>query len=212
MTSVLLIDDHPMMLQGCRNLLKDIGVDPIHEATDVRSGHGAFLKHRPDVVIVDLTLAGDDLGGLSLVQRIIQAERRTRILVLSMHNDPTIVKRALDSGVTGYVLKDSPSSEFVAAFEKVAAGSTHLSHEIAVQVALLRTKSDELASKNLTDREIQILSLLARGNYYDQIAVKLGISYSTVTNACSSMRTKLQVRTLADLIRFAIQNDQGNAH
>lgn len=208
MTSALLVDDHPMMLQGCRHLLQDIGVDPIHEATDVRTGYGAFLRHHPDVVIVDLTLAGDDLAGLSLIQRMIHCERKTRILVLSMHNDPTIVKRALESGVAGYVLKDSPSSEFVTAFERVAAGHTYLSHEMAVQVALLRSKSSELAAKNLTDREMQILALLAKGNNYDQIAIKLGISYSTVTNACSSMRTKLQVRTLADLIRFAIQNDQ----
>ncbi|WP_315766503.1 response regulator transcription factor [Bradyrhizobium sp. SZCCHNS2005] len=211
MTSALLVDDHPMMLQGCRNLLQDIGVAPIHEATDVRTGYGAFLKHRPDVVIVDLTLAGDDLGGLSLIQRIIHCERKTRILVLSMHNDPAIVKRTLDSGVAGYVLKDSPSSEFVNAFERVAAGATHLSHDMAVQVALLHSKSNELAAKNLSDREMQILSLLANGNNYDQIGVKLAISYSTVTNACSSMRTKLQVRTLADLIRFAVQNDRGGS-
>jgi DNA-binding NarL/FixJ family response regulator len=210
MTSALLVDDHPMMLQGCRHLLQDIGVDPIHEAADVKSGYVAFLKHRPDVVVIDLTLAGDDLSGLSLIQRIRSCERKARILVLSMHNDPAIVKRTLDSGVLAYVLKDSPSSEFVAAFERVAAGTTHLSHEMAVQVALLRSKSSELATKNLTNREIQILSLLANGNNYDQIGTKLGISYSTVTNACSSMRTKLQVRTLADLIRFAIQNKLSN--
>jgi DNA-binding NarL/FixJ family response regulator len=210
MTSALLIDDHPMLLQGCRHLLQDIAVDPIHEATDVKGGYAAFLKHRPDVVIVDLTLSGDDLGGLSLIQRIVSSDRKARILVLSMHNDAAIVKRALESGAAGYVLKDSPSSEFVTAFERVAAGSTHLSHDLAVQVALLRSKSNELATKNLTERELQILSLLARGNNYDQIAAKLGISYSTVTNACSSMRTKLQMRTLADLIRFAIQNEQGS--
>jgi two-component system, NarL family, invasion response regulator UvrY len=207
MTSVLLIDDHPMMLQGCRRLLQDMGIQTIYEAENVKMGYRAFLRHRPEVVVVDLTLEGDDLGGLSLIQRIVSSERKTRVLVFSMHNDPVIARRALESGALGYVLKDSASSEFLTAFQKVAGGSPHLSHKLAMQVALSRSKGDELAARDLTDREIQILSLLGKGNNYDRIAEKLGISYKTVTNACSSMRAKLNVKSLAELIRFAISHD-----
>ncbi len=121
-----------------------------------------------------------------------------------MHNDPAIVLRAIESGALSYVLKDTPPSELAGAFEKVAAGEPHLSHKLAIQVAMLRSGGADLATKALSTREMQILSLLGKGNHYDQIADKVGISYKTVTNACSSMLTKLNIRTLADLIRYAI--------
>jgi len=207
MTQVLIVDDHPMVLQGCRRVLQDIGICALHEATSVISGYRAFLRHHPDVVITDLTFHGDDLGGLSLIQRIAASKIRSRILVLSMHNDPTIVSRALESGALSYVLKDMSPIEFATAFQKVQAGEAHLNHKIAMQVALLRAKKTAQSEHKLTSREVQILALLARGNHYEMIATKLGISYKTVTNACSSMRAKLKLNSLADLIRFAIKND-----
>jgi two-component system, NarL family, invasion response regulator UvrY len=207
MTSVLIIDDHPMVLQGCRRVLEDMGIERLYEATTVISGYRAFLRHHPDVVIADLTFEGDDLGGLSLIRRIASSDRKARILVLSMHNDPAIVSRALESGALSYVLKDMSSSEFSTAFEKVQLGEPHLSHRLAMQVAMLRSKGKDSATKDLTSREVQILALLGKGNNYDKIAAKLGISYKTVTNACSSIRTKLKINTLAELIRFAIYND-----
>ncbi len=105
-----------------------------------------------------------------------------------MHNDPTIVARALEGGALGYVLKDTPASELAAAFKSVIAGEPHLSHKLAMQVAMLRSKGTPSPTRNLTTRELLILSLLGKGNSYDQIATKLGISYKTVTNTCSAMR------------------------
>jgi len=207
MTHVLIVDDHPMVLQGCRRVLLDIGICTLHEATSVISGYRAFLRHHPDIVVTDLTFHGDDLGGLSLIQRIVASKIRSRILVLSMHNDPTIISRALENGALSYVLKDMAPTEFAAAFQKVQAGEPHLNHKIAMQVAMLRAQKTMPSERKLTSRETQILSLLAHGNHYDMIAAKLGISYKTVTNACSSMRAKLKLNSLADLIRFAIQND-----
>jgi len=206
-TQVLIVDDHPMVLQGCRRVLQDMGVCELREATSVMSGYKAFLRYHPDVVITDLTFHGDDLGGLSLIQRIASSKKRSRILVLSMHNDPTIVSRALESGALSYVLKDMAPTEFETAFKKVQSGEVYLNHKIAMQVAMLRAKGANAFEHNLTSRELQILSLLARGNKYEMIASKLCISYKTVTNACSSMRAKLKLNSLADLIRFAIQND-----
>lgn len=107
-----------MVLQGCRRVLEDMGIGRLYEATTVVSGYRAFLRHHPDVVIVDLTFQGDDLGGLSLIRRIASSDRKARILVLSMHNDPAIVSRALESGALSYVLKDMSSSEFSTAFER----------------------------------------------------------------------------------------------
>lgn len=207
MTSVLLVDDHPIVLQGCRRVLHDMGVEELFEATSVTQGYRAFLRHHPDVIVADLTFQGDDLGGLSLVQRIASSDRKARILVFSMHNDPAVVSRALESGALSYVLKDTSSTEFAAAFKKVAQGEPHLSHKLAMQVAMLRAKGAHSATGDLTSREMQILSLLGKGNSYDNIASKLGISYKTVTNACSTMRGKLEIKSLAELIRFAIHND-----
>lgn len=207
MTSVLLVDDHPVILQGCRRILTDMGIKDFFEATSVVQGYRAFLRHRPDVVVADLTFQGDDLGGLSLIHRISSSSRKTRILVFSMHNDPTIVTRALESGAMSYVLKDGASTEFSAAFANVVAGKPHLSHKVAMQVAMLSAKSTPTALGDLTEREMQILSLLGKGNDYTKIASKLGISYKTVTNASSAIRSKLKIGTLAELIRFAIDNE-----
>ena len=207
MTSVLIVDDHPIVLQGCRRVLQDMGIDAIKEVTSVISGYRAFLRQRPDIIISDLTFEGDDLGGLALIQRIAAKDHAARIIVFSMHDDPAIVSRALTNGALGYVLKDTSSSELAVAFAKMVAGEPHLSHDLAMKVAMLRAKTDRSPFSGLTDREIQILSLLGQGNSYDKITAKLGISYKTVTNATSLMRTKLKLTSLAELIRFSIHNN-----
>lgn len=140
MTTALLVDDHPIVLQGCRTVLRDIGIEHMIEATSVVAGYRAFLRHAPDVVVLDLTFEGDDLGGLSLISRIANSDKKARILVFSMHNDAAIVSRALESGALSYVLKDTASTELATAFEKVLLGEPHLSHKLAIQVAMLRSK------------------------------------------------------------------------
>ena len=139
MTSVLIIDDHPIVLQGCRRVLEDAGVETVLDARDIASGYRLYRRHNPDVVIVDLSMQGSGLGGLPLIRRIRAHDPRTRILVFSMHSDPIIVARALEAGATGYVLKDTSSDELRQAFDKVRAGTPYLSNDIAMQVALVRT-------------------------------------------------------------------------
>jgi len=204
-TSVLIIDDHPIVLQGCRRVLQDAGVETVLDARDLVSGYRLYRRHRPDVVIVDLALQGSGLAGLPLIQRIKAHDARTRILVLSMHSDPTIVKRALQAGATGYVLKDTAPEELVEALEKVRAGKPYLSSDLAVQVALTGngTQRDPLA--DLTPRELQTLSLLAEGRSYGHIAAEISVSYKTVVNTCSQLKQKLGARTLPELIRTAVQ-------
>lgn len=206
MTSVLIIDDHPIVLQGCRRVLQDAGVETVLDARDLVSGYRLYRRHRPDVVIVDLALQGSGLAGLPLIQRIKAHDARTRILVLSMHSDPTIVKRALQAGATGYVLKDTAPEELVEALEKVRVGKPYLSSDLAVQVALTGNgaQSDPLAE--LTPRELQTLSLLAEGRSYGHITEEIGVSYKTVVNTCSQLKQKLGARTLPELIRMAVQH------
>ncbi len=205
MTSVLIIDDHPIVLQGCRRVLEDAGVESVLEARDLESGYRLYRRHQPDVVIVDLGMQGSGLGGLSLIRRIRAHEPRTRILVFSMHSDPIIVARALEAGATGYVLKDTSSAELLKAFEKVRAGTPYLSNDLAMEVALVRTGVRQNPLAELTPRELQTLSLLAEGKPYGRIADELNVSYKTVVNVCSQLKQKLDARNLPELIRVAVR-------
>jgi two-component system, NarL family, invasion response regulator UvrY len=204
MTCVLIIDDHPIVLQGCRRLLLDAGVQNVIEASDDVSGYRLYRRNKPDVVIVDLSLQGRALAGLPLVQRIKAHDRQARIIVFSMHSDPIIVSRALKAGATGYVLKDTSSQELVDAFEKVRAGAHYLSNDLAMQVALVGTGVRRDPLTDLTPRELQTLGLLADGKSYGRIAEDLGVSYKTVVNTCSLLKQKLDAKNLADLVRLAV--------
>jgi two-component system, NarL family, invasion response regulator UvrY len=206
MTSVLIIDDHPIVLQGCRRILTDAGVETVLEARDLVSGYRLYRRHRPDVVVIDLAIKRDGLGGLPLIKRIRAHDPRTRILVFSMHGDPIIVARALEAGAKGYVLKDTSSDEFLKAFEQVRSGSPYLSGELAMQVALVQTGVHRNPLADLTPRELQALALLAEGQPYGQIAVTLNVSYKTVANLCSQLKQKMGARSLSELIRFAVQH------
>jgi two-component system, NarL family, invasion response regulator UvrY len=210
MTRVLLIDDHPVVLQGCRRLLEDAGIPEVIEATSVAEGYRLFRRCRPDVVVVDLALQGKGLGGLGLsgldlIHRLRTDDSHTPILVLSMHGDPVIVSRAMEAGATGYLLKDSPPENLLEAFETVRRGAPYLSHQLALQVALLGTPSRGKRVAALTRRELQTLALVAEGKTYDQIARDFGVSYKTVANTCSQLKVKLGARTLPELIRMAIE-------
>ena len=205
MTSVLVIDDHPIVLQGCRRMLEDAGVTDVLEARDVAAGYRLYHRHRPDMVIVDLGMQDKGLGGLQLIRRISTHDPRVRILVFSMHSDPVIVAQALQAGATGYVVKDTSSENFIEAFGKVRAGTPYLSNDLAMQVALANTPSRQSPLADLTPRELQTLSLLAEGKPYSRIAEELNVSYKTVVNLSSQLKQKLDVRNLPELIRAAVQ-------
>lgn len=207
MTAVLVVDDHPVVLRGFRRLMEDAGVETIHEATDIMSAYRIFHRLRPQIVVADLSLQGEGLSGLSLIRRIHNLARDTRILAFSMHNDPIIVSRALESGAIGYVFKDVRTAEFLKAFEAVRAGRSYLDHDLAVEIAVLQAGARRSPLADLSSREREILSLLSRGTSYQSIADALSIKYRTVLNTCSAMRQKLGVSTLADLIRIAVDQE-----
>lgn len=205
MTRVLIIDDHPIVLQGCRILLEDAGSCEFLEAQSAMAGYRQFRRHHPDMVIVDLALNGSGLAGLSLVRRLRAQAARMPILVFSMHCDPVIASRALEAGATGYLVKDTSASDLLDAFDKVRRGQPYISHDLALEVALLSTRGRSGALADITPRELQTLALLAEGKAYGQIADELGVSYKTVANTCSQLKVKLGAANLAELIHRAIQ-------
>jgi two-component system, NarL family, invasion response regulator UvrY len=205
MTTVLIVDDHPIVLQGCRRMLQDVGVSEIIEARDTADGYRLFSEHGPEVVIVDLGLQDNALGGLELIRRIRSDDLNVRILVFSMHSDPVIVARALQAGATGYVVKDTSPEAITEAFQKVRAGRRYLSDELAMQVAFANTPGQQSPLAELTPRELQTLSLLAEGKPYTRIAEELNVSYKTVVNLSSQLKQKLDAESLPELIRTAVQ-------
>ena len=205
MISVLIIDDHPIVLQGCRRVLEDAGIEPILAASDLVAGYRLYLRHRPDVAIVDLAIAGKGLGGLELIRRIRAHDTDAHILVLSMHNDPVIVARSLEAGASGYVLKDTSSEELVKAVQQVSTGMPFLSGDLAMKVALTGTSARKNPLADLTPRELQVLALLADGKPYDAIAGELSVSYKTVVNVSSQLKHKLGATTLAQLVSTAVK-------
>ena len=205
MTTVLIVDDHPIVLQGCRRMLQDVGVSDVIEARDTAAGYRLFSERGPDVVIVDLGLQDNGLGGLELIRRIRTDDLNVRILVFSMHSDPVIVARALQAGATGYVVKDTSPEAITEAFQKVRAGRRYLSDELAMQVAFANTPGAQSPLAELTPRELQTLSLLAEGKPYTRIAEELNVSYKTVVNLSSQLKQKLDAENLPELIRTAVQ-------
>jgi DNA-binding NarL/FixJ family response regulator len=204
-TRVLIIDDHPIVLRGCRRVLEDAGVETVLEARSAACGYRGWLRERPDVVMVDLGLRGSGVGGLELVRRIRSRDPQARILVFTMHSDPIIVSRALEAGAIGYLLKDTSSEELVRAFEKVRRGQPYIGNDLAVEVALLGKGPQRDRLADLTPREVETLQLLSKGKSYALIAEELDISYKTVVNVCYQLRQKLNVRTLPELIRLAVE-------
>src|SRR5262249_58891539 len=136
MTSVLVIDDHPVVLQGCRRVLADAGMEPVLTASELVAGYRLYRRYQPDVVVVDLAIQGKGLGGLDLIRRICTHNPRARIFVLSMHNDAMIVARSLEAGASGYVLMDTSSDELVKAVQQVANGVPYLDGARSLKVAL----------------------------------------------------------------------------
>jgi DNA-binding NarL/FixJ family response regulator len=125
MTKVLVVDDHPIVLQGCRRILEDARCANVFDATDVATGYELFRSHRPDVVVIDLSMRDAGLGGLSLIRRISEQDRRVPILVLSMHRDPIFVLQALEAGAVGYVLKDTATEDLLKAIQEVQRGNRY---------------------------------------------------------------------------------------
>jgi DNA-binding NarL/FixJ family response regulator len=204
MTTILIIDDHPIVAQGCRQLIEDAGLGTSVEANSAAEAIRAVHRFNPDVVIVDLGIDGNELAGLDLIERL-RAGSKAAVLVFSMHRDPIIVSRSLNAGANGYLVKDSAATKLVEAVRAVANGQPYLDHEIAMQLALHGPDKHKRVLADLTSRELQILTLLAKGKPYSEIAGSLRVSYKTVVNSSAKLKTLLGAKTLPELIRSAME-------
>jgi two-component system, NarL family, invasion response regulator UvrY len=199
---ILIVEDHPIVRTGLRRLL---AAEPA-EIREAASGEEAIeicRRWQPGLVILDLNLPG--IGGLATLERLKTAMPESRVLVLSMHDDPMHATRALQSGATGYVTKNAPPEEIVEAIRRVARGATYVEHAIAEELVFLNLHGRSQPLSELSPRELEILRLLAAGRTLSQIADTLGIGYKTAANNCTRIKAKIGAATTADCIRAALR-------
>lgn len=201
---VLIVDDHPIVVSGCRALLAGDRVDIVSAATSAE-GARLYATERPDVAVVDINLP--DGSGFDLTRRILADDAAARVLMFSMNDDPIYAARALECGALGYVSKNDDPEQFLRAIEEVAAGTISLAPDMADKVASLRSEGAAATPLDrLAAREVEILRWLAKGRSMSEIAGLVGVSYKTVAAQCASMRVKLGARTQMELVRIAVEH------
>ena len=199
---VLIVDDHPIIVSGCRALLEGEGDIEVVEAQDGAAGYAAYFDVEPDVAIVDINLPG--YSGLELLRRVIERAPDARLIVFSMNDDPIVAARAIEAGAKGYIAKNDDPALFAGAVKVVAKGGRYLHPEMARRIAFLRADPSPDAISNLSARELEILRLLAAGRTMAEIADALDVSYKTVANNCTQLKQKLGARSAMDLMRIAL--------
>jgi len=200
---VVLADDHSLVRAGVRSLLEAIeGVEVVGEAGD---GHEALeLVERlgPHVAVVDIRMPG--MNGLDVAAHLTQARSRTRVLVLSMHADEVFVRQALQSGAAGYLLKDSSVTELGLALQAVWRGETYLSPAVSRLVVEDYLRQDQ-PTPTLSLRQREVLQLIAEGHSTKEIAHRLGVSVKTAESHRFQIMTRLAIRDVPGLVRYAIR-------
>ena len=203
---VLLVDDHPLLREGLRELLRpDTEFEVCGEAESIALATHALAELRPDIVVVDLTLGGED--GVQLVTYAAEHFPSVRILVLSMHDEALYAERLLQLGAHGYLMKHESAPVLLAALRKVASGemfvSTSLSSRLLGKLATHRDHGHQAGG--LTDREREVLAAIAKGLGTQEIAAALQMSAKTVDSHRRNIREKLGLRNATDLVRYAVR-------
>jgi two-component system invasion response regulator UvrY len=198
---ILLVDDHAIVRAGLRNLLTAVSKPRISEAANGRDAMLLLRHDRPDLVLLDLNLPG--IGGLELLRRMLLEDKTVRVIVLTMHVEPLYASRAMELGARGYLSKNASAAELLVAVQRVADGGRYIESEIA-QELVLQTLGTGHGLQDLTERDLEIMRLLAEGMNLTEIADALGVSYKTVANTCSQIKAKLGVTRTNDLVRLAM--------
>jgi DNA-binding NarL/FixJ family response regulator len=201
---VLIADDHEMFRQGLRVLLEEEGFQFVAEASNGREAVQLCQQHHPEVAILDIAMPL--LNGIFAAREIIKSNPRTKVVLLTQHTEDQMVLESLRAGVTGYVLKTRASSELVHALRAVCRGEMYLTQSISRTVVQAFLTKDSLPERPLSDRERQVLQLVAEGKTTKEIASMLGVSVNTAETHRTNLMEKLDIHDTAGLVRYAMRN------
>lgn len=200
MTTIVLADDHTVVRNALRLLLDaEPGFEVVAEAGDVDTAVRYVRGHKPTVLILDLNMPGR--SSLDAVPDIRAASPRTEIVVLTMQNEPAFARRALQAGVRGYVVKEAADAELVQAVRSAAAGDTYLQPALGARLAA----GDGGNGDELSERESDVLRLIALGHTNAEVAEQLYISIRTVESHRAHIQQKLSLSSRAELVRYALE-------
>jgi DNA-binding NarL/FixJ family response regulator len=197
--SVILVDDHTMLRQGIRRALESEGIKVVAEASDGAAAIRLALEHKPDVVLMDVSMPGMD--GVEAARRLVEADGRQRVVMLTMHIDRDVIDRAFRAGAVGYLTKDSSISEVILAIQLAANGDRPMSPRLAAAMLDEARRDDALISV----REEEVLQLVADGYGTNEIAERLYISGKTVKNHLASIYEKLNARDRTQAVLMAVK-------
>jgi DNA-binding NarL/FixJ family response regulator len=202
---VLVADDHTIVRSGIRHVLEgEPGFEVVGEASTGQEVFSLTAELHPDVVVLDISMPGE--SGLHVAARLSTTPSPPRVLILSMHDNAEYVIESVRAGAHGYLLKDTAATELRTAIRAVCRGESYFSPPVATRLsAALRGEHERPTPlEQLTGREREVLEGIARGRTNKEIAAELGISYRTVETHRESLMKKLQIRTVAELTRFAL--------
>tara|TARA_B100001559_G_C16437894_1_gene592971 strand:+ start:696 stop:1334 length:639 start_codon:yes stop_codon:yes gene_type:complete len=203
--NILLVDDHSVVRMGFKMLIEnesDMAV--ICEAESGEQGITSFKEHKPNVVIMDITMPG--MGGLDAIERIIAFDKKAKILVLSAHEDSVHPKRSLSAGALGYLTKRSAAEELIKAIRSVNSGKKYLEPNIAQQMAITQLSGENNPVEILSDREFEVFIALAKGKSTNEIADTMCLSPRTVGTHLYNIKQKLNANNSAEIALIAIRS------
>ena len=202
--SIVLADDHAVVRSGLRMLLEaEQDLEVVAEAGDVEATRRYVLGHKPAILILDLNMPGG--SSLEAIPDLIDSSPATAIVVLTMQEDPAFAREALRAGAKGYVLKQAAGAELVQAVRAAAGGGTWLNPVLGARMAAAPAPTGPPG--DLTERELDVLRLIALGHTNNEIAGQLYLSVRTVETHRSHIQHKLGVSSRAELVRYALDND-----
>ena len=203
-TRVLLVDDHALIRQGIKILLEKQGFQVVCEASDGQEAL-RFVQHtQPEIAIVDISMP--ILNGIDTARELKKTAPKTKVILLTQHDEDQYVTESLRAGVRGYVLKSQAGSDLVHAIQEVCRGSVYLSPKISRAVVDAYLSKALVAADPLSGRERQVLQLVGEGKTTKDIAVHMGISVKTAESHRAHLMKKLDIHETASLVRYAIRN------
>ena len=202
-TRVLLADDHALIRQGLKVLLEKQGFQIVFEASDGQETIRSVEKTQPDVAIIDISMP--ILNGVDAARELKKSSPKTKIILLTQHDEDQYVTESLRAGVRGYVLKSQAADDLVHAIQEVCRGSVYLSPNISRAVVDAYLSKTYVSADSLSGRERQVLQLVAEGKSTKDIGVHLGISAKTAESHRARLMKKLDIHETASLVRYAIR-------